>query len=95
MVSNTCILNIDPVNVISLLKKYPKLGGVSTIEVAVKEPELFLIPFSKIERWTKMLWKYKGKSVLSMWYCISVDLEINLCVLIGVYIYFFFHEGSC
>nr|XP_027220370.1 uncharacterized protein LOC113812650 [Penaeus vannamei] len=59
VVSNTCILNIDPVNVISLLKKYPKLGGVSTIEVAVKEPELFLIPFSKIERWTKMLWKYK------------------------------------
>lgn len=62
--SNTCLLNIDPVNVINLLEKYPKLGGVSTTEVAVKDPELLLIPFSKIERWTKMLRKYKGKSGL-------------------------------
>ncbi|XP_063596553.1 transcription termination factor 5, mitochondrial-like [Penaeus indicus] len=69
VMSNTCILNIDPVNVTNLLEKYPKLGGAPTTEVAVKEPELLLIPFSKIERWTKMLRKYKVTKF-------SISLEI-------------------
>ncbi|XP_042868361.1 transcription termination factor 5, mitochondrial-like isoform X2 [Penaeus japonicus] len=59
VMSNTCILKIDPLNVNKLLEKYPKLGGVSTKEVSISEPELLLIPFTKIERWMKILRKYK------------------------------------
>ncbi|XP_037797548.1 uncharacterized protein LOC119592699 [Penaeus monodon] len=88
VMSNTCLLNIDPVNVINLLEKYPKLGGVSTTEVAVKDPELLLIPFSKIERWTKMLRKYKvtkfsiSKETLRFFRCSDfAEVEERLKVL--------------